>query len=560
MILPPLVERELRTGARRTGLFWLRGFLALVLGLQGYELLNPHAPAPTRVAGGLVMAPLAGPITGTILLRDMAWLLFPAVLFLGLLSADSISRERREGTLGLLLLTDLSPSQIVYGKLFSCGLTSFLVLLGALPALMVPVLAGGVRGEEAAIIGLGLLNALFVSLAAGLWMSAIFRERHHAVAAALGLIVALAFGAEVLGGNCLGRDAVPLARLFGLGGWITLAQWGFVFNPRFIVWLAATNGLGWFFMSAAASALARNWQDQPHAHVREAKPAEEWPDVAEEAGAAAPPHGSWLTDPRPWDADPVRWRVERMGSMEGLMWLAVALDFIGQFGAMGAASAPGGTFAAQWGLLSFGGFVVVLFASGLLAWAGARFFLDARRRLDLELLLTSTVGSRNVLSGQWHVLRKALKFPLGVVLLVAVPAGVSLIYDFTSGYYRDLWYVLPIFLIPVNLVVEVIALCWTGMYFGLRGRNPATAMISTLGLVQIVPLALAVVFTGAWSLLTPHSLHGRMPMVVPVLLFFLTKNVALIAWARLRLRRLLRLGARRRRWEIFTRRLIPQPA
>ena len=35
---------------------------------------------------------------------------------------------------------------------------------------------------------------------------------------------------------------------------------------------------------------------------------------------------------------------------------------------------------------------------------------------------------------------------------------------------------------------------------------------------------------------------------------------ALIAWARLRLRRLLRLGARRRRWEIFTRRLIPQPA
>jgi len=506
------------------------------------------------------MAPLAGPITGTILVRDMAWLLFPAVLFLGLLSADSISRERREGTLGLLLLTDLNPRQIVYGKLVSCGLTSFLVLLGALPALMVPVLAGGVRGEEAAIIGLGLLNALFVSLAAGLWVSAVFRERHHAVAAALGLIAALAFGGEVLGGNWFGRDAVENCRLFGLGGWITLAHMGFFLKPLVFIWFATTHAAGWFFVFAAARTLARNWQDKPHAHVRELGPAAEWPEVADEPGPAATPRGSWLTNPRPWDADPVRWRVQKMGSMEGLMWLAVALDFIGQFGALGAASTSGSTFAAQWGLLSFGGFVVVLFASGLLAWAGARFFLDARRQLDLELLLTSTVGSRNVLSGQWHVLRKALKFPLGVVLLVALPAGVSLVYDFTSGYYRDLWYVLPTFLIPVNLVVEVVALCWTGMYFGLGGRNPATAVLSALATVHVFPLMLAAGFGAASFLSAPTLFHGRMPLVVPALLFFLVKNVALIVWARLRLRHLLRLGVRPPGREVAWRRLIPQAA
>jgi len=35
-----------------------------------------------------------------------------------------------------------------------------------------------------------------------------------------------------------------------------------------------------------------------------------------------------------------------------------------------------GAFGDAWGVLSFGGLTVVLFASGLLAWAGARFFLE----------------------------------------------------------------------------------------------------------------------------------------------------------------------------------------
>ena len=78
-------------------------------------------------------------------IKWLAWLPFVAALLMGLASADSINRERREGTLGLLLLTDLTPVQIVSGKMLSCGLTSFVALLGFLPALMIPVLAGGVR-------------------------------------------------------------------------------------------------------------------------------------------------------------------------------------------------------------------------------------------------------------------------------------------------------------------------------------------------------------------------------------------------------------------------------
>ena len=205
----PLVERELRAGARRPLFYWLRGLLVLALAFQAYELLNRYELVATP---GVAVMTAVGPgavISGAALLRQMSSLLFAGVLLMGLVGADSITRERREGTLGLLLLTDLSPTEIIYGKMLSCGLVSFLVLLGCLPALMLPVLAGGVTGIEATLTGIGLLNTLFVSLAAGLWMSTVFRVRRNAIAATVGLVAALTFGSEVLVGSFFGGGAAP---------------------------------------------------------------------------------------------------------------------------------------------------------------------------------------------------------------------------------------------------------------------------------------------------------------------------------------------------------------
>src|ERR1017187_3321639 len=202
LALTPLVERELRAGARRPLFYWLRGLLALAAGFQGYELLDRYVMGPPPASGLALMAPPPGSIiTGATVLHQMSWLLFLSTLLMCLVSAASITRERREGTLGLLLLTDLTPGEIVWEKMLSCGLTCFLVLLGSLPALMFPVLAGGVTGSEAALIGLGLVNTLFVALTAGLWMSALFRERRYAMPAALALIAGLAFVPEVIGGS-----------------------------------------------------------------------------------------------------------------------------------------------------------------------------------------------------------------------------------------------------------------------------------------------------------------------------------------------------------------------
>jgi uncharacterized protein YbdZ (MbtH family) len=576
LALPPLVERELGAGARRPLFYWLRGLLALAAGFQGYELLDRFVMAPPRAPGMPWMAPPVAVITGVTLLHQMAWLLFLATLLMSLVSADAITRERREGTLGLLLLTDMTPAEIVWGKMLSCGLTTFLVLLGSLPALMLPVLAGGVTGSEAALTGLGLLNTLFVVLAAGLLISTVFRERRYAVPATLGLVAALAFGPEVLGGSYFGSGAVPFFRLFGLAGWMTAAQMPFPFKLLFVVWFMVMNAAGWFFLWRAGATLAAGWQDQPHEQVREPEPAEAWlsrapaPPLLEGAAPTPEPgialaRASWLTDPRPWDADPIRWRVERLGSVEGLLWLAVALNFLAQFGTLGSILNFGAGPADTWGLVSFVGMAVILFSGGLIAWAGARFFQDTRQQQDLELLLTTPLGSRHILAGQWCALRRALAWPLGVVLVVALPAGISLLYDFGNGYHREFWTLLQPFLIAVNLVLEAVALCWVGMRFGLHGRNAITAVAGTVVLVQLLPLALSVALMWGWAWLPGHAYspapsHGRMPPVILALLFFVAKNLAFIIWARLRLRRELRLGSRKARTDASASRLVLQRA
>jgi ABC-type transport system involved in multi-copper enzyme maturation permease subunit len=555
MKLPPLVERELRAQARWPGFFWLRGLLAVAAGFQGYELLDRYALAPGNLSAGFAGGPVTV-VSGLTLLRQMSWLLFAATLLMALLSADSISRERREGTLGLLLLTGLTPSQIVHAKMLSCGLTSFAVLLGCLPALMLPVLAGGVSGAEAAMTGIGLLNTLFVALAAGLWVSARFRERRIAILATLGLLAALTVGAQILGGAIFGPHASSALRIFGLAGWMTAARRPFLFNPLFLFWFALMQAVGWLFLTRSATALAGNWQDEPQKHFREPELTDGWAAggqaesgetaAAKAIAAEAPLRASWLTNPRPWDADPVRWRAEQMGPMAGVVWLAVGLDFLAQFGVLGSIFNPGDVSAGSWGLLSFFGIVVILFSGALLASAGARFFGRSRREQDLELLLTTPVGCRNILAGQWHVLVQALVWPLGVVLAVGLPSGICLIYDWTHGNYREAWSSLPPLLIAVNLTLEVVAVCWVAMYLGLRGRNIMTTAAWTVGLAELLPMALAIGLMVCWNRLTAHApgaalWRGENRTEVLALLFFLAKNAALIAWARRGLHRDLRL-------------------
>ncbi len=77
------------------------------------------------------------------------WVLVP------MLTADCISRERREGTLGLLFLTPLKGTDIVVAKGLAHGLRAVTLGLAVLPGVDHPVLAGWSELERGGSVGGG---------------------------------------------------------------------------------------------------------------------------------------------------------------------------------------------------------------------------------------------------------------------------------------------------------------------------------------------------------------------------------------------------------------------
>jgi ABC-type Na+ efflux pump permease subunit len=104
------------------------------------------------------------------------------------MAADSIAREKREGTLGLLFLTPLSATGIVLGKGAVLAVRALSLWLAVLPVLTIPFVLGGIgRAQLFCAISMEFCAAVF-ALAAGLIASALAKSR--GVAFALALILA----------------------------------------------------------------------------------------------------------------------------------------------------------------------------------------------------------------------------------------------------------------------------------------------------------------------------------------------------------------------------------
>jgi ABC-type transport system involved in multi-copper enzyme maturation permease subunit len=155
----PIIERELRVAARRSVTYWSRSTVALFALFLTLVLLaeTARSPMPSRALTVLV---------------GLGVLLMVLALIAGcLLTADTISSEKRNGTLGLLLLTPLRGRDIVLGKLAASSLLAVFAFLGALPALSLPLLMGGVNWGETWRISLSVLVTLMFSLSLGTLIS-----------------------------------------------------------------------------------------------------------------------------------------------------------------------------------------------------------------------------------------------------------------------------------------------------------------------------------------------------------------------------------------------------
>ncbi len=149
-----------------------------------HPLYNRHNAAIAVFAFLMILLSVllpSQPPSGAMLLRLGILVLFPAIVIEGFRgSIDCLSAERRNGTLGLLLLTRLRGLDIVLGKLAGSSLSGLLQLVAILPILFFSMFLGGVRGDEFARVSLALLEAYALSCCFGVWISARSSMAHNA--------------------------------------------------------------------------------------------------------------------------------------------------------------------------------------------------------------------------------------------------------------------------------------------------------------------------------------------------------------------------------------------
>jgi hypothetical protein len=390
-----------------------------------------------------------------------------------LLTADAISAERREGTLGLLFLTRVRVMDVLVGKLGSIGLVALCGLLAFIPILMLPVLIGGVTGGEATRKGLGLLDCLFLALSVGLLSSAAESERFRAVRAAvalLGGIIVLPFLSYVGWGHGIYFYAgllSPLVLLIRAGDMhyrtSPILYWVSLFAIQVVTWALLVYA-GWRLRREVTRAGCD----------RNPRPRENDRAI-----------GLDVWQPLKTQAPPVEWLVYREYGVPGGLWavavLALACNawvpLVRQ-----AQGIPAGPFFLA--VASPLGTVSGLIGAGVMAWVASRFFVGVRNSGDLEMLLTTPVGAQTVLTDQWRVLKRLFVWPVLFMQAPMLPQfliGISALHADSAAALSPSLVLLKL-LTVANSFLGTSAVCWLGLWFGLRARSQAGAIIWTVGL------------------------------------------------------------------------------
>jgi len=476
MTVFPVIARELRASARQPFTYYLRvvGVTALLLVSLLFGLHYEFKPA----LGGLLFAALHCTLFGA------TWVLVP------LLTADCISRERREGTLGLLFLTPLKGADIVVAKGLVHGLRAITLWLAVLPVLTVPFLMGGVSWTEAAFSVVVNANAMCWALAAGLlasaWSKAWLRALLGAATLAAAFFALLLTGAgwfllEAVNARRPGQVEINLDYVqqagIGLvadvqGQWAHYPRWA---SASILVWaLGKTTVCSMVALLVAVlvagAKIRRSWQEQPPSRRQ----------VWLQRTFCTPV--LWLSFFRRWmrrklERNPIGWLEQRTwsGRLVTWGWLAVLIS-IYSF-----------VFTDRQFLMNANGLHVIMawLLIGTMALSAAGSFRRERDTGVLELLLVSPLGENQIISGRLGGLWS--QFVPAAGLLLSVWAYCSTFLPNAGDVGMGLFFLTSFLTVPVF-----------GLYFSLRCRNFITAFLVTVAMGLLLPLVLPQALRALW--------------------------------------------------------------
>jgi ABC-type Na+ efflux pump permease subunit len=462
----PIVNRELRVAARRGGTYRLR-------------LVVPVAGMLIGVCALMVSTGMAPKQVGHAIFEGLSLLLLLYCLIYGRrATADCLSWEKREGTLGLLFLTDLKAYDIILGKLAATSLGGFYGLLSAFPVLAVPLLMGGTTNGEFWRTVLVLVCTFQFSLAVGIFGSSLSREYHRAMEANFILLLLLVAAGPVCGGViALFSPSHPFIKTLLLPcPFYTLylcSDMHFRVDFDFFYWsVELIMGLTFLLLLLTNWVAPRCWSER-HPNGKETPRTEFWKrlNYGRATRQRAFRRQSLEVNPIYWLSARVRlkpahvwaflgavgcwWLVGRLG--EGRIWLDTSVTVT----------------------------LALMLNVTLKLWvaieAGQRLAED-RKTGALEALLTSPVTVKEVLRGHFLALKRQFLLPL----LVVAGAGAL----FAAGAYRRTHDVQSAVIAAVGaglLLVDTAALAWVSTFLALAAGNAHRAALGAVLRILFLP-------------------------------------------------------------------------
>ncbi len=147
-----------------------------------------------RFEGGAFSPSLGGALYNSLAYAQLALLIFTAPG----LTAGTIAGERERQTLDLLLITRMSPLQVVVGKLGAALGFTVLLMIASLPVYGVLFLLGGVAIERLLYTAIVYIVTVLLLGSIGLYFSAVFKRTQASVVATYGTTFGLIIATLIL--------------------------------------------------------------------------------------------------------------------------------------------------------------------------------------------------------------------------------------------------------------------------------------------------------------------------------------------------------------------------
>ncbi len=486
MTFLPIVERELRVAARRRGTYWTR---------TGIALLGTGIGTTTFI---ITLGSLSPQQTGKFIFQGLsAFLMLYCLAYGRRATADCLSAEKREGTLGLLFLTDLKGHDVVLGKLVATSMGGFYGLLAVLPVLSVCLLLGGITSGEFWRMALVLVDTFLLSLGIGILGSALTRDFRRAMAANF-LLLLLIVGVPAACASLLAYflpshrwipgllfACPPYAFYLSFDGPYGLERWHY--------WAAVgvIHGVTWMLVAAASWVVPLAWQDQP---IRSRRNwwHELWHRWNFGEASKRPVFRRQLLE-----INPFYWLASRARLKPVHVW--TFLGFMTVWWLVGWATS-GSMWFDEVELLLTALMLNFAFKVWMAIEAGQE-LADDQKSGAVELLLSVPLSVSEILHGQLLALRRQFLKPLLLVM------GLELVFMAALYSRSGTWEpILSWLAMLVIVITDLFALIGVAMLQALTARSHNHATISTLLRVLVLPwigFGLVVGVGNLWSALAP---------------------------------------------------------